>query len=106
MKKQLKLDKRAEKEIFKFPQLVQAKFAALFVILEQDGFLYEPNAKRINEDLFELRVRYRGQWRVVYAYIGKLEIIILSGFQKKTQKMPENEIKKALQRLKSHKGDT
>ena len=102
VKKQVIIDKRADKEIKKFPKIVQTKFTALFIILERDGSLKEPLGKRINNDLFEIRVKYKGQWRVLYAYLGKNEIVILSGFHKKTQKTPTQQIDKAIQRLKQY----
>ncbi len=102
MKKQVEIDVRAVKEIESFDEEVQIRIAASLEILSRDGFLKEPYAKRIDEDLFEIRVKYKGQWRAIYAYLRKTKIIVLSAFQKKTQKTPPKEIKKAQKRLKQH----
>jgi len=103
MKKVLEIDERAAKELATFSEEVQAKFVALFQILERDGFLREPFAKRINSRVFEVRVRYQGQWRAFYAYLEKTRILVLSAFQKKTQKAPVKEIKTAEERLRRYK---
>lgn len=101
MKKIVLLHRRAEKELLKFPRMVGLKFKALFEILEDKGRLEQPYAKKLTgkDELFELRVSYQGQWRVVYAYVVKDAIVILSAFAKKTQKTPQQEITKAKKRL-------
>jgi len=102
VKKVVEIDNRAIREINTFDLEVKEKITAAFDALERDGFLYEPYAKRITKELFEIRVSHRGQWRVLSAYIAEKKIIILSAFHKKTQKTPEKEIKKAFKRLKQH----
>ena len=103
MKKIIEIDKRAVKEINIFEEEVQIKITASLEILSRDGFLKEPYAKRIDKDLFEIRVKYKGQWRAIYAYLQKNTIIVLSAFQKKTQKTPMKEMKKAKKRLFQYK---
>ena len=102
MKKVIEIDERAAKEINSFNEEVQIKIAASLEILARDGFLKEPYAKRINENLFEIRVKHKGQWRALYAYLGEESIIVLSAFQKKTQKTLTKEIKKADKRLQQY----
>lgn len=102
MKKVVELDEKANEELLTFSDEVQARFIALFKILEKDGFLKEPFAKRLNKDIFEIRVKYQGQWRAIYAYLKSDKIIILSAFSKKTQKTPLKELKKAEKRLQRH----
>lgn len=101
MKKTVVIDKRTEKELKKFPYTVQLKFYALFDTLGKIGSLKEPEGKKLagNSRLFEVRVKYQGQWRAVYAYIKNDRIIILSAFAKKTQKTPKTELEKAKHRL-------
>ncbi len=96
------IDKRAEKELKKFPRCVQLRFQALLEILEEDGMLEEPFGKKLSgqPNLFEMRVKYQGQWRALYAYLQENQIIILSAFSKKTQKTPIAEIEKAKERKK------
>ena len=76
------------------------KIQALFEILESEGKIEEPFGKKLKStpNLFELRVKYQVQWRVIYAYMGKTEIVILSAFFKKTQKTPLAELFKAIKR--------
>lgn len=101
VKKTVLLHKKAEKELSKFPRIVGLKFKALFEILENKGKLEQPYAKKLTgqDELFELRVTFQGQWRAVYAYVVKDTIVILSAFSKKTQKTPPKEITKAQKRL-------
>ncbi len=101
MKKIVIVDRRTNKELQHFPIAVQIKFKALFKALEIYGKLEEPEGKKLigNSGLFEVRVKYQGQWRAVYAYIKNDQIIILSAFAKKTQKTPKTELEKARNRL-------
>jgi hypothetical protein len=48
VKKFVEIEEKAADELLSFSEEVQAKFFALFKILERDGFLKEPYAKRIN----------------------------------------------------------
>lgn len=105
VKKTVLLNKFAEKELRKFDRVVQLKFQALFELLEAEGKLEEPYAKKLagSTQLFELRIKYKGQWRAIYAYIQNDLIIILCAFAKKTQKTPIQELQKAKKRLANHK---
>jgi len=46
---------------------------ALFELLSEEGFLYDPLAKKLKgqNNLFELRVKSKGQFRAFYAYVVK-----------------------------------
>ena len=101
-KKNIRFDRRALKEIGQFPELVQAEITEKLEILSRDGFLIEPYGKKIHNNLFEIRMKYQGQWRVLYAYLSGKFIIVLSGFHKKTQRTPKQELEKAEQRLKEN----
>lgn len=61
MKKVVELDEKAVKELEEFSEEVRAKFFAYFKILERDGFLKEPYGKRINQNIFEVRVKDNGE---------------------------------------------
>lgn len=102
VKKSIHIDPKAAKEMKKFPAEVQAEIAGNLAILARDGVLEEPFAKKIDTTLFEIRVRNQGQWRVIYAYWTRNRIIVLTGFQKKTQKTPKRELDKAKQRWKGY----
>lgn len=105
MEKRILIDKRADKELRRFSRSIQIKFQALFQILEQKGQLEEPFGKKLSGaiNLFEMRIRYQGQWRALYAYIEKDLILVLSAFVKKTQKTSPVELEKARKRLSDYK---
>jgi len=84
----------------KFGEEVQLEFEAYFKILELEGKLDFPHAKKISRDLFEIRIKVQGKYRSIYAYIGKLDIVILHFFRKKTQKTPTKDLKLAQRRLR------
>ena len=100
MKKNVFLDKHAENELREFGEEVQLEFEAYFKILGLEGKLDFPHAKKIGRDLLEIRIKLQGEYRCFYAYIGKLDIIILHFFRKKTQKTPIKDLKLAQRRLK------
>lgn len=102
MKKKVLFDKRASKEFRKFPGEVRAKGLALIDKLSSEGTLIEPYGKKLSSELFEIRIKYQGQWRLIYAYLIDDEIVILSAFQKKSQKTPIQELSRAIKRLKEH----
>jgi phage-related protein len=77
------------------PEECQAQYLAIIERLEQDGFLIEPFAKKIEKDLFEMRVRRGRQIRVFYYYDTGDTVIGIHAFVKKTQKTPEKELRQA-----------
>lgn len=53
--------------------------------------------KFIRDGIFELRTDYNGNiYRVFFIFDNGNIVVLFNGFQKKTQKTPESEIKKAL----------
>ncbi|PIY79954.1 MAG: type II toxin-antitoxin system RelE/ParE family toxin [Candidatus Pacebacteria bacterium CG_4_10_14_0_8_um_filter_42_14] len=102
MKKVVVLGSLAIKELASFSIEVRARFNDLFEILGSEGRLRMPFAKKIGDNLFEIRIKDGGQWRATYAYILKNQIVILSAFRKKTQKTPKNELVRALKRLRGY----
>lgn len=102
MKKKVLVDKNAAKELKKIDRKVRAKIDARVKILERDGGLEEPYGKKLEDNLYEIRVKVGVQWRVLYAYLQEEFIILLSAFNKKTQKTPKNELEKAKQRLERY----
>lgn len=97
--KKIFIDHNAEKEIKSFPDFVIATANGLFTILKTEGKLDSEYAKKIEKNLFEIRIKHQGQWRILYAYISVDYVVILSGFLKKTQKTPLKELLKARKRL-------
>lgn len=100
-KKQIVITSQANDFIFSQPIPVVTAFLDSIHRLEISGYLTVPDAKKIDDSLFELRIRSTGnQYRAFYCYaVGNL-IYILSGFVKKTQKTPLQEIRKAQRIMK------
>jgi len=67
-------------------------------LLEEYGpFLTLPFCKKIQPNLYELRISARIQIRIFYSFVGTTAIP-LHVFVKKTQKLPKKELKRALAR--------
>ena len=67
-------------DLLKFQDIVSRKFV-----------------KYIKDGLFELRTEWEGNiYRVFFIFEGNRIVVLFNGFQKKTQKTPEKEIRKAL----------
>lgn len=100
-RKHIIIDPGANKELKKFSRQVKLKFKSAFEKLENDGRLTEPYGKKLTgvKGLFEIRIKHRGQWRAVYAYVDKNDVVVLTAFAKKTQQTPINVISKARRRL-------
>ncbi len=77
-----------------------SKYTRLTDLLEKFGSqLPMPYSKKINNQLFELRIRGQQEVRIFYTtYKG--QSILLHGFIKKTQKTPAREIETAMMKLK------
>lgn len=53
--------------------------------------------KYIREELYELRAMYNGNiYRIFFIFDKGSIVVLFNGFQKKTQEIPEKEIKRAL----------
>lgn len=94
-KKQYAAVKKVRKFISEQPDEVQAEYVKIVEILEAEGRLIEPFGKKLDRELFEMRLRRGKQIRVLYFYSVEDMIIGVHGFVKKTQKTPPNEIKQA-----------
>ncbi len=83
------------------PGEVKQELNGLIFQLERDGYLNFPNAEKIEgEDLFALRVIQTGNIRVFYVY-GLYDVIYgIHGYVKKTEQIPENELKQARKLLR------
>ncbi len=68
--------------------------------LETGGpFLRPPYTKKIQHNLYELRIQGKEAVRIFYTKIGN-DYYLLHAFKKKSQKTPRKEIKTTLDRLK------
>ena len=103
MRKVVYIDKRAEKELSKFSEIIQDNFFSYINILEEVGFLEFPEARKISGELFEIRIQNKENYRGFYAYIKKEFVVVLYFYKKKTQKAPINNINVAKERLKKYK---
>ena len=96
---------RGERTIAEFikkqqPQAI-AKIAHLIDLLEIHGsFLGMPHAKKLENYLYELRIRGKEEIRIIYGFRRK-SIYLLHGFKKQKQKTPTKEIATAKQRYLS-----
>ena len=62
--------------------------------------------KYIREGLYELRMEYESNiYRVFFIFDKDYVVVLFNGFQKKTQKTPENEINKALKIKEEYYGN-
>jgi phage-related protein len=62
--------------------------------------------KYIRDGLYELRMEYNSNiYRVFFIFDNDNIVVLFSGFQKKTQKTPENEINKALKIKEDYYGN-
>jgi len=90
----------AVKKVLQFvesqPNEVQAEYLKLIEQLEKDGRLVEPFGKKLDKNLFEMRIRRGGQVRILYFYHEKEYVVGVHGFIKKTQKTPQRELKQAM----------
>ena len=78
-----------------------AKVLRTIDLLEQFGQkLGPPHTKKISAHLFELRVSGKQEVRIFYSF-HKSQILLLHGFVKKSQKIPQKEIKIARQKFKT-----
>ena len=94
--KQIVFTKQANDFIFAQPIPVVSKLLQLVDELGKRGRMLPPQAKKVDDDLFELRLKEsNNQYRVFYCYCVGNIIYILNGFIKKTQKTPLAEIRKA-----------
>ena len=101
MKKQIVITAQAQEFIMAQPLPVINRFMSLIKVVETDGRLGMPDAKKIDDVLFEMRVKSEGnQYRAFYCYAINDIVYILNGFVKKTQKTPVQEIRKAKKIMK------
>ena len=73
------------------------KLNYIISLLETSDRMPTKFIKYIRDGLFELRMEYESNiYRVFFIFDKDCVVVLFNGFQKKTQKLPENEINKAL----------
>lgn len=92
-------------DIKKWPKKLLAKYLRIVDLIEEQGpNLGEPFTKKIDKELYEIRVKAQeGIGRALYCYLVGQEIVILTAFIKKTQKTPLRIIELAKTRMKEVK---
>ena len=76
---------------------VRVKFYKLLTLLENLGpSLKRPYADLLKNKIYELRIKYgSNQYRTLYFFFEKEYIVVTHSFTKKTDQIPEIEIKRA-----------
>jgi phage-related protein len=100
--KNIYYDKKADKELAELSLPVQKAFLSLIENLRSAGRLDFPDSKKLDKNLYEIRVKLQGEFRGLYAYMEKEFIIILHFFHKKSQKTPLKNLKTAKRRLRQY----
>lgn len=78
---------------------VQVKFWAIAEELERDGELFMPHGRKLEPNLFEIRViEPEGRIRVFYVYEGVSQLFGIHAYKKATQKTPPKELRVARSR--------
>lgn len=73
------------------------KVAYVLDMLKVEERLNSKFVKYIREGIFEIRASHEGNiYRAFFVFDEGNIVMLFNGFQKKTQKTPENEIKKAI----------
>ncbi|HEC30606.1 MAG TPA: type II toxin-antitoxin system RelE/ParE family toxin [Candidatus Yonathbacteria bacterium] len=67
-----------------------------------EEFRREPHCKKIGKGIFELRIKVKDHYRILYAYARKDNVIFLHIFKKKTSKIPRKCLELAIKRLKQY----
>ena len=85
---------------------VQEKVLYGLLLLKTQERLSAKFVKYIRDELYELRTEYNGNiYRVFFIFDKGQVVVLFNGFQKKTQKTPNNEIEKALRIKEAYYGD-
>lgn len=81
------------------------KIDYILVLLSNGNQISAKFMKHIQDGLFELRAMYNSNiYRVFFCFDEDKIVVLFNGFQKKTQKTPQNEIIRALRIKKEYYG--
>jgi len=91
---------KVTKFIRQLPETLRMRVISNIDLIESHGLnLRTPLSKKITNKLYELRIQGENSMRVLYCF-QKGKFYLLHIFRKKSQKLPQKEIKIALDRLK------
>ena len=94
-------DDNVEKLITSFEEPTIARVLRILDLLEIFGNrLGLPHSKKIEKNLFELRIRGKQEVRIFYTF-HKGEVVLLHGFVKKSQRIPQKELGTARHKIYS-----
>jgi phage-related protein len=81
----------------------QGKVLYILALLKTQDRIPSKFIQLIETGLYELRIEYEGNiFRVFFCFDGRFLVILFSGFQKKTQKTPPSEIRRAKKLMKEY----
>lgn len=93
-------DTQLEKFIRSLDESTMAKTLRTIDLLEMFGHkLTLPHSKKIQPQIFELRVRGKQEVRVFYTF-HKNKVVLLHGFIKKSERIPKKELQLTFRKLK------
>jgi phage-related protein len=76
------------------------------LLLKKQNSVSVKFVKHIQDGLYELRIEYNGNiYRVFFIFDEGNIVVLFNGFQKKTQKTPENKINTALKIKEAYYAD-
>ena len=82
---------------------VKKKIHYIFDLLCTEDRVSKKFVEHIRDGIYEIRITYDGDIYRIFFIFDKGKIVVLfNGFQKKTQKTPENEIQKAIKIRKEY----
>jgi phage-related protein len=67
-----------------------------------ENFRKMPYCRKVSRDIFEIRIKTKLGYRILFAYMVDDVVLLLHIFKKKSNKIPKKELKLAIQRLKTY----
>ena len=84
----------------------QEKIQYGLLLLKSQDRLPKKFVKLVRDGIYELRTEYGGNiYRVFFIFDEGEVVVLFNGFQKKTQKTPQNEIEKAIKIKEAYYAD-
>ena len=98
-------NEKLEKEIFKLPDTLLARFIRMTEVMQEFGpNIGMPHTRTMGDGLFELRLKGKeGISRIFYCTLVRNNICLLHSIIKKTQKTPHKDLQLAQFRMKEVK---
>jgi len=95
----IKITSKVEEFIYSLEKQTIAKILRSIDLLERFNYrLGTPHSKKLQKDLYELRMQGKQEVRIFYTF-HKNQIILFHSFIKKKQKTPTHELNTALKHL-------